>query len=95
MLCLSCVAENMLKSPRQVVQICHQMLLSLDRTLILREKKQLMYHYQVICYESCHRSTMQSAAGFFPIDNSLILYIVSTVCNHLVAICQIYGSTGT
>lgn len=95
MLCLTCVAESMFLKPRKTVQICHQKLLSLDKTLILREKERLMYQYQVICYESYQRVNGMSAAGFFPIDNSLILYIFSTVCNYLVAICQFYDTTGT
>lgn len=61
----------------------------MDWTLILREKEdlQLKYQYQKIAHESYQRDTKLNAAGFFPLDHSLILFIISTICTNLVAIC--------
>jgi len=69
MMCLTCAVENLMLKPRQVIQICHQKILNLDKTLILKEKDQLKYQYQIIAHESYQRNTRLSAAGFFSVDS--------------------------
>lgn len=83
------MVQTLLIKQSQTVQICHQKILSLDKTLILKEKHQLKYQYQIIAHESYQRSTRLSAAGFFSVDNSLIFFIFTTVCNNVLAMYQI------
>lgn len=90
-MCLSCAVESFLTKQKVTIQICHRKLLSLDKSLILREKKQLKYQYQIIANESYQRNTRLSAAGYFPVDNTMILFIVTSICNNLVAICQFFS----
>lgn len=89
-MCVTSAVESFLTKQKETIQICHQKILSLDKSLILREKKMLKYHYQVIANESYQRNSRVSAAGYFPVDNTLILFIVTTIGNNLVAICQFF-----
>lgn len=91
MLCLTGPVESFLTKQKEMVQICHRKILTLDKSLILREKKQLKYQYQLIANETYQRNTRLSAAGYFPVDNTLILFIVTTIGNNLVAICQFFS----
>lgn len=94
-MCLTFAVEHLVSKPKEALDICHQKLLCIDRTLILREKEQLKYQYQIIAQESYQRDTRLSAAGFFPLDNSLIVFIISTICTNLVAICQFFSAAET
>lgn len=90
--CLTSAVESLMHQPVKIIQVCHQQLLSLEKALILREKQQLRVQYQIIAYESYQRDTKLSAAGFISINNALVLFIASTVCNNLVAICQFFST---
>jgi len=90
-MCLTCAVESILTKQKETIQICHRKILSLDKSLILSEKEQLLYQYQIIANECYQRNTRLNAAGFFPVDNTLIWFIVTTICNNLVAICQFFS----
>lgn len=90
-MCVTWMVHTLLIKQSQTVQICHQKILNLDKTLILKEKDQLKYQYQIIAHESYQRNTRLSAAGFFSVDNSLIFLIFTTVCNNVLAMYQIFS----
>lgn len=90
-MCLTWMVQTLLTAQRQTVQICHRKLLNLDKTLILKEKEQLKYQYQLIAHESYQRCTGLTAVGFFAVDNSLIFLIFTTVCNNVVAMIQMFS----
>lgn len=82
------MGEKLAATMRATIPICQKMTENLDWALILNEREELRFQYQLIALESHHRNPKLHANGFFAVDHSMIIFIVFSVCNNLVAICQ-------
>lgn len=72
----------------KTIKICQEAAKDERKILILKEKDDILDELDTISHEVYHRSTKLSAAGFFSIDYSMIIFILSNVCNYVIVVYQ-------
>lgn len=79
----------------KTIKICQEAANDEKNILILKEKDDILDELDIISHEVYHRSTKLSAAGFFSIDYSMILFILTNVCNYVIVVYQFAYQSNT
>ncbi|KAL1493008.1 hypothetical protein ABEB36_011154 [Hypothenemus hampei] len=79
------LANNLSEEIHNTIDVCYNMAAKCDSSLEIQKK-----NLYITMAERCHiRNIQLNAAGFFVIDNSAFIFIVSTVATYIIAILQI------
>ncbi|KAL1514368.1 hypothetical protein ABEB36_003636 [Hypothenemus hampei] len=87
---LAIIGEQLSTETKKTVAICHNNALNINKlAFISGNSNKLQKQYLDFAKEAHERNNKLSAAGYFSIDNSMILFIITNVCTYLIVICQL------
>ncbi|KAL1502007.1 hypothetical protein ABEB36_007220 [Hypothenemus hampei] len=93
---LASLGEQLCTETKKTIAICYNNALDISDLYVInlyRRKKQK--EYLDFAKEVFERNVKLRAAGYFSIDNSLVLFFTVTVCTNLVVVCQMVTNNNT
>lgn len=85
---LAHVGQNLASNAQETINKCYEASENPNSTIIQYEQEGIASEYRMIAYEVSQRFSTLSAGGFFFIDHSLILVLMTNICNYLIVIDQ-------
>lgn len=85
---LAHVGQNVSSNAQETINKCYDASENPNSTIISYEQEKIAFEYRMIAYEVSQRGCKLSAGGFFFVDHSLILIIMTNICNYLIVIYQ-------
>lgn len=85
---LAHVGQNLANNAQETINKCYEASENSNAAMIHHEQEEIASEYRLIAYEVCQRFSRLSAGGFFFIDHSLILVMMTNICNYLIVIYQ-------
>lgn len=89
MFSLAVFGEQLGNEVRRTLNRCHEIVHFAPRIFTVETDRDVEKKFLILAQNVHQKNRRISAAGFFPIDHSMILLVASNVCTYLVVVCQL------
>lgn len=85
---LSVIGQKLRREGQRTIEICYNCLQKSEENFVIGRVSTIQKDFAALASQASQCNNTLSAAGFFSLDSSMILFIVNNVCIYLVALGQ-------
>lgn len=93
MISLAMIGEQLSVEARSTIDICHEITESMNKLFVLGHDKDIGNQYLIIARQAHQRNTKLSAAGFSPVDHTMIVFIFTNVSTYFIVAYQLLSDS--
>lgn len=92
-MCLAVVGQKLAAEAKKTVDFCVTVSQESPKVFSVYVDKEAQKNFLIFAQQVHQKTTKIEAAGFFPIDNSLIVFAFSNICTYIIVACQMLPSS--